>query len=105
MTNGTRERLECLTEELSEAAQMACKALRHGLDSTHRDYGNVENAELLAEELGHVQAWIDVLLSMNEIPQGELWEARKSKLAKIRRGTHFHHQHDLSDAALAKAGA
>jgi hypothetical protein len=104
LSESTRERLACLVEELSEASQMACKAMRHGLDSTHCDYGNVENAELLAKELGQVQAWIDVLLAKNEIPQHELWAARKAKLAKIRRGTHFHHQHDL-DAALAKAGA
>ena len=101
MKNSTRERLECLAEEMAEATQMVMKSLRHGLDSTHRDYGGHLNDALLAKEIGHVMAWLDLLVGQNEIPQWAIDEARKEKLRKIRRGTHFHHQHDVAAGIAA----
>lgn len=92
-TPAVRERLAFAAEELAEACQMIGKSLRHGLDSSHRDYGNVSNADLLASELGHVLAAIDLLIANADVSHARVAMARIEKIAKVKRGTHFHFSH------------
>ena len=86
------ERLALLMEECAEVIQMAGKSLRHGFESTHKDYGYRLNEELLAVELGHVLAAVDLLVERGDLSRGDINTARDAKAAKIRRGTHFHYQ-------------
>lgn len=87
--NRRRELLELLAEECAESIQVAMKALRHGLASSHRDYGNRTNQELLETELGHVLAAIRLLVNAGAIDEHTLQGHINRKLKKVVRYLHF----------------
>jgi hypothetical protein len=55
MEKAQRERLTLLIEECAEVQHMACKALRHGMDSFNPfDPNKTSNKKLLSKEIGHL---------------------------------------------------
>lgn len=61
MTAAQHERLSILMEEMAEALHIIGKIFRHGWDSSHPDYDNIPNHELLEQEIGHVLWIIDFM--------------------------------------------
>jgi hypothetical protein len=84
-----RERLVLLMEEMAEAQQMIGKCLRHGMDSTHRDYQHRYNDQLLADEIGHVLAAIDLVLAAIDVAKATVEASRQAKHEKVKRYLHF----------------
>lgn len=84
-----RERLVLLMEEMAESQQMIGKCLRHGMDSTHRDYDYRINAHLLADELGHVLAALDLVVRAFDVSEDVMAVARKNKHEKLKRFLHY----------------
>lgn len=84
-----RERLVLLMEEMAEAQQMIGKCLRHGMASSHPDYGDVPNDWTLAEELGHVVAAIDLVVAARDVDERRVETGRREKHAKVGQFLHF----------------
>lgn len=92
-----RELLALLAEEAGEAIQAVGKCLRHGLWSSHPDYGNVPNTALLEREIGHVCAAIDLLAARHIISAGRMHGHRMEKLGKVKQFLHFWSGHDVTE--------
>lgn len=90
------ERLAWASEELAEAMHMIGKSLRHGLDSSHPDYQNELNRDLLAREMGHVLAAFDLLMDADVLHHNvEL--SRITKRKHVRQYLH----HEINRVRLA----
>ena len=85
----TNERLAIVQEEMAEAISMISKAERHGMNSSHPDYNNIPNRELIAMEIGHSLAAIDMMCAANDIERADVEKARRDKLMKLKRFTHY----------------
>jgi hypothetical protein len=59
------------------------------MTSTHRDYGNRLNESLLADELGHVLAAMDLVVAASDVPEDTVEAGRRSKHEKLKRFLHF----------------
>lgn len=90
-SDAQRERLVLLMEEMAEAQQMIGKCLRHGMESSHADYDEVPNARLLAYELGHVMAAMDLVVAA-DVDGSRVEAAHQEKHRKMQRFLHFQPQ-------------
>jgi hypothetical protein len=91
LTPSEAERLALLLEELGEAQQIIGKILRHGYESYHPDDAKrTTNRSLLAQELGHVWAAIQMLVIPQDISGFILEISRGEKHTKVKRW--MHHQ-------------
>jgi NTP pyrophosphatase (non-canonical NTP hydrolase) len=86
MNNMTREEeiLTVLQEECAEVSQMVCKIRRFGIDETHLKEGG-SNRERLTEEVGDLQAAIDLLKLYNVVDGNEIELAKQRKFEKLKR--------------------
>lgn len=82
------ERLAFAAEEMGEAIHMIGKTLRHGFDSSHADYNNVSNRELIAHEIGHVLAAIDLLIA-SDIKSTTVQLSRERKHETVKQYFHW----------------
>lgn len=89
LSHAQTERLALIMEELAESIHMAAKCLRHGYDSTHRDYNYLRNQQLLEKELGDVQAAISLLIRAEDVSDKEIQRHMEEKLKKVRRYLHY----------------
>lgn len=86
MNSMTREEeiLTVLQEECAEVSQMVCKIRRFGIDETHLKEGG-SNRERLTEEVGDLQAAIDLLKLHNIVSEHGIEQARQAKFEKLKK--------------------
>ncbi len=102
LSDAEAERLALLAEELAEAIQMIGKTLRHGYDScSPNDPTETVNRELLVQELGDVQAAIDLMVDAGDVRRALIDMARADKTVRVRR--YLHHQEEAKRAETEKA--
>ncbi len=96
LTPAEAERLSLLLEECGEVIQVIGKIQRHGYDSAHPDRPDVSNKALLAFEVGHVLAAMDMLLDqsrgLTDINGGLVERSRAKKARSYRAKKYLHHQ-------------
>lgn len=80
MTNEEIERLALLIEECGEVQHMAGKILRHGYESTHEDYDNVSNRELLYREILDLHIAIELMYQKSDINREDVKDLWKSRI-------------------------
>ncbi|MDA3790520.1 MAG: hypothetical protein PF503_18760 [Desulfobacula sp.] len=71
--------LEHLAEECNEVAQAKSKIFRFGLEDAWPPQTGLTNRRKLTEELGHLQAVVDVLLAHEIITQEEIDASKPHK--------------------------
>lgn len=84
MTPAQYERLVLLIEECSEVQQWACKALRFGMDSSHPHYNNIPNRRLIEQELGDLQAVIELMAASGDISYAAVSDAKAAKRIRLK---------------------
>ena len=85
MNNETREILLILAEEASEVIKEVSKIMRFGPDQC-KPGSNETNIQALEQELGDLQAMIELLLDNNiGVTTAGLDEAKKKKFKKLKR--------------------
>lgn len=95
LTAAETERLELLAEECSEVIQIAMKILRHGYASKHPDRNepfDPDNREMLATELGHVAAAVQLMTTAGDVLPMHIERNRAHKLASVGKYLHHHPQ-------------
>ena len=83
------ERLALVNEECSEVQQIISKIIRHGYESCRPDDMTTTNRDLLAEEIGHVLATIDLMLNANDLLRRRVEASREAKPVKM--AQYLHH--------------
>lgn len=92
LTPAEAERLAILAEECGEVLQIVGKILRHGYESKHPD-GGPTNRELLALELGDLQAIMTLIRQAYDVNSAQVHEHMLVKMFKItQEKKHIHHQ-------------
>ena len=91
LTPQQEERIAVLNEECGETIHMAGKVSRHGLHSSHPDYGHITNRVNLAREAGHVWAAIELLIKAGDL---DLEDVRAGRREKFERWPQFLHGRD-----------
>lgn len=95
LTPGEAERLALLLEEMGEAQQIIGKVLRHGYQSYHPDDPEkTTNRALLAKEMGHVYAAMQLMVIQQDISGMLIEWSRSEKRGKV--GRWMHHQTEQS---------
>lgn len=85
MNNETREILLILAEEASEVIKEVAKIMRFGPDQC-KPGSDETNIQALEQELGDLQAMIELLLDNNVgVTSDGLAEAKKKKFKKLKR--------------------
>lgn len=85
------ERLAILSEECGEVVQIIGKILRHGLESRHPMYPDLEtNRENLIKEVGDVLVAIDMLTEAGDINEHLIEDRKRVKRYRIQE--YLHHQ-------------
>jgi hypothetical protein len=91
LTPAETERLALLMEEMGEAQQMIGKILRHGYESYHPDDPEkTTNRSLLAREMGHVWAAMQLMIIPQDISGNIIEWSRAEKRETVKRW--LHHQ-------------
>jgi hypothetical protein len=88
LTPAQIERLALVSEEMGEAIQIIGKTLRHGLNSSHPDYGNETNRNLLEHEIGHVLYAVDLLIN-HDLSATNIQLSQELKREKIKPFLHY----------------
>lgn len=93
LTPAELERLALLMEEMGEAQQIIGKVLRHGYENYHPDdVEKTSNRTLLATEMGHVYAAMQLMVIPQDISGVIIEWSRSKKREKAQRW--MHHQQD-----------
>ena len=93
LTPSQTELLALMLEEMGEAQQIIGKVLRHGYRSYNpNDPDKEPNQVLLAKELGHVFAAIQMLVSKQDISGFVLELSREEKHKSVKKW--MHHQEE-----------
>ena len=79
-----QEVLDILQEEAAEVIQAVSKIRRFGWDNSHPE-SNQTNLEHLEEELGDMQAMIEILMEMNVASWGNVTVAKRAKIEKLKK--------------------
>jgi NTP pyrophosphatase (non-canonical NTP hydrolase) len=77
------EIMTILQEECAEVIQMVSKIKRFGLDEIHLKQGGT-NRERLTEEVGDLQAMINLLQLYNVVDVSAVEEAKNAKFEKLK---------------------
>ena len=84
MNNKTKEILDITQEECAEVIVAISKISRFGID--HYKPGKpLTNRQHLAEELGDLQAMIDLCINHNLVDEKEVLMAADNKIAKLKK--------------------
>lgn len=79
-----QEVLDILQEEAAEVIQAVSKIRRFGWNNTHPD-ADQNNLEHLEEELGDMQAMIEILMEMGVASWGNVTVAKRAKIEKLKK--------------------
>lgn len=79
-----QEIMSIMQEECAECIQAVSKIFRFGFNNSHPDKPQ-NNREHLAEEVGDLQAMIDLLLQNNIVDKDQVLLARDNKFNKLRK--------------------
>jgi NTP pyrophosphatase (non-canonical NTP hydrolase) len=79
------EALDILQEEAAEVIQAVSKIRRFGWDSCHPDTPDQCNLEHLEEELGDMQAMIEILMELGVVSWGNVTVAKRAKIEKLKK--------------------
>jgi NTP pyrophosphatase (non-canonical NTP hydrolase) len=82
-TEGERERLYILVEELNEAQHLVTKILRFGYREVYPET-RTTNRTRLQEELGDVLAMVEIMVREGDLDALEIEAAREAKKQKLR---------------------
>ena len=77
-----QEVLDILQEEAAEVIQAVSKIRRFGWNNKHPDHAQ-NNLEHLEEELGDMQAMIEILMEMGVASWGNVTVAKRAKIEKL----------------------
>jgi NTP pyrophosphatase (non-canonical NTP hydrolase) len=91
MDNKTKEVMDILQEECAEVIQAVSKISRFGLDNNKPGVPKT-NREHLEEELGDMQAMIDILLEKEIIDRASVEAAKHAKIDKLRKWSKIYEQ-------------
>ena len=80
--NNEKLNLDILQEECAEVILAISKIKRFGWDSVHPD-GGPNNRDRLAQELGDVEAMIDILTMCGSVPRYSIDTGKDKKLIKL----------------------
>lgn len=89
LTPAEDERLSILAEEAAEVIQIICKIKRHGYESC-KPGSTCTNREYLAEELGHLDNILRMMLDSKDIDRRLIQLSSNTKNKSIKR--YLHHQ-------------
>lgn len=90
LTPAEAERLAMLAEEAGEIVQIVGKILRHGYESFHpKDMTRTPNRELLAKELGDLEAVHDLMELAGDVTDLTSLDLKQLRDKKLR---YAHHQ-------------
>lgn len=85
MNEQTLETLRILQEECAEVIQAISKVFRFGLTATHPDTPNKTNLYRLQEELGDLQAMIELLDKQGIVDTDILLQFKLDKFIKLKK--------------------
>lgn len=92
-TNKLDEILTILQEECVEVVQAVCKIQRFGFESCHPS-STQTNREHLAEEIGDLEAMIDLLKLYNVVTDNEIEAAKIQKINKLKKWSNIYVQNN-----------
>lgn len=92
----TQEVLDILQEEAAEVIQAVSKIRRFGWDNFHPSTPDQNNLEHLEEELGDMQAMIEILMEMNIVSWGNVTVAKRAKIEKLKKWSNIFKDTDHS---------
>jgi hypothetical protein len=78
----TIEELTGFIKDLTDVIKIKAKAVRFGLDDIYPERGH-SNRAALEEELGHLQAMMDILVAKGTVTREGIESGRAHKLAKL----------------------
>jgi NTP pyrophosphatase (non-canonical NTP hydrolase) len=84
MDEQNNEVMDILQEECAEVIQAVSKIRRFGIDNSKQGSGQT-NREHFEEEVGDVLAMIDILLINNVVSWGNLHNAKRAKIEKLKK--------------------
>lgn len=87
LTSKQLEALALLAEECGEVVAIVGKILRHGIDSHHPTTG-IDNREYLENELGDVQAAIQIVIDEKIVTFQAVDDMRIDKLERVQKYLH-----------------
>jgi NTP pyrophosphatase (non-canonical NTP hydrolase) len=87
--------LDILQEEAAEVIQAVSKIRRFGWDNRHPE-SKQTNLEHLEEELGDMQAMIEILMEMNVASWGNVTIAKRAKIQKLKKWSNIFKDSDQS---------
>lgn len=90
LTDAQLERLVILAEECAEIQQIISKIIRHGYESYHPLDPSTTNRALLAKEIGHTANAVNMLVEVDDVQQGAIFDAQDEKEETIKQ--YLHHQ-------------
>lgn len=92
----TQEVLDILQEEAAEVIQAVSKIRRFGWDNNHPDSPDQNNLEHLEEELGDMQAMIEILMELDVASWGNVTVAKRAKIEKLKKWSNIFKDSDQS---------
>jgi NTP pyrophosphatase (non-canonical NTP hydrolase) len=90
-----QEVLDILQEEAAEVIQAVSKIRRFGWDNKHPE-SDQNNLEHLEEELGDMQAMIEILMEMGVASWGNVTVAKRAKIEKLKKWSNIFKDSDQS---------
>ena len=91
MNDSKKEVMLILQEECAEVTQAISKCLRFGIDN-YKPGKPKTNREHLAEELGDLQAMIDLCIKFNIVGSEQVSIAADNKIAKLKKWSTIYEQ-------------
>jgi NTP pyrophosphatase (non-canonical NTP hydrolase) len=91
MDSKTKEVMDILQEECAEVIQAVSKISRFGLDNC-KPGAPKTNREHLEEELGDMQAMIDLLIEKQIVNKDSLNKAKSAKILKLKQWSNIYEQ-------------
>jgi NTP pyrophosphatase (non-canonical NTP hydrolase) len=79
-----QEAMDILQEEAAEVIQAVSKVRRFGWESKHPE-SQQTNLEHLEEELGDMQAMIEILMELGIVSWGNVTVAKRAKIEKLKK--------------------
>lgn len=90
-----QEVLDILQEEAAEVIQAVSKIRRFGWANSHPDSPQ-NNLEHLEEELGDIQAMVEILMEMGLVSWGNVTVAKRAKIEKLKKWSNIFKESDHS---------